>query len=443
VNISTTSQKRKLMLSLLLGICCVQGIFATTERDQELLRALSFERETDNYWVRLLQEDSMSMPPVTPPSCPNEALNLVFIGNSYTGGRSIGRACNDDDSNRPECEFKSIPGNVRGFYQDPPEPYPSAFDQPPDSDTLSDPNMPYTPATNSHLGDVPSKMKLLAEYICSGASGDSFEYVQNTQSAFTTRSHAGESSVNPQSGTILLLNDTSRPPYEVAVIQPQSTEYLDGATSSRVSALQELTKPRNAAATNVRFILQQTWPRRESTTYNQICTTQEPEEKKGILEEIDNTMLELSENVQVGPFEVAPTGSAFVEFAKLACGPGMLPSGACAFDSNFDCPIWYGESGKISLYAEDIGEEGMHQSDEIGAWLAATVLYGVVQSDIPCYMSEIDLESVMPVTPVAELATIPMARSIHYLISEATRLALEGVFGSDTVIECGNGTGAR
>ena len=179
-----------------------------------------------------------------------ENTEVVFIGNSYTGGSSVGSVCLEDGSNRPVCEEKAIPGNVRGFYQDPPDTYPGNFDHPPDSDTLVNPTLPYHPSTNPHLGDVPSKIKLLAEHL-----GNPIDYVQNTQSAMTTRSHAGEAQINPQRGTLNLLDGggdgtttTSRPPYDVVVIQPQSTEYLNGATSSRVSALQELLKPRPDAA---------------------------------------------------------------------------------------------------------------------------------------------------------------------------------------------------
>ena len=173
--------------------------------------------------------------------------------------------------------------------------------------------------------------------------------------------------------------------------------------------------------------------------YNQICTTtiENGEEKKGMMQEINQTLLELSQNEEIRSFEVAPTGSAFVEFAKLACGPDILPEGDCAFDSSLDCPIWYGESGKISLYHEEIEEEGSHQSDEIGAWLAASVLYGVMQSTTrPCYMSASDLERVMPEIPEADLADIPTGQTIYSLISEAAKSALVERYGCDAVVEC-------
>lgn len=366
-------------------------------------------------------------------SCPaGSALNAVFIGNSYTGGRSVGRACLEDGSNRPNCENRAIPGNVRGFLI---ITYPGDYDWPPDSDTLVDPTNSYNPITNPHLGDVPSKVKLLAEYICGGSA---IEYVQNTQSTFTTRAHAGQANVNPQNGTIKILEGENAPntlQYDVVIIQPQSTEYLDGATSSRVSALEELTKSRDAAAPNVRFILQQTWPRRDATTYNQICTTRGKNKHTGMLDEIDDTILELSQLVST-PFEMAPTGSAFVEFAKLAC-PGILPAGDCVFDESVDCPIWFGKTGKVSLYDEEVGEEGSHQSDEIGAWLAATVMYGMVQSDTPCYVSATDLQAVMPPIDGNDLATIPSGLSIHEIISDAAKLALEESYGS--LAECTSG----
>lgn len=362
-------------------------------------------------------------------SCPaGGALNAVFIGNSYTGGSSIGRACLEDDSNRPECENRAIPGYVRGFSV---TTYPGDYDWPPDSDTLVVPTDSYNPITNPHLGDVPSKVKLLADYIC-GTSA--IEYVQNTQSLFTTRTHAGETGVNPQNGTIKILegeNTPDTPQYDVVLIQPQSTEYLDGATS-RVSALQELMKSRNAAAANVRFILQQTWPRRDAGTYNQICTTTGKNGQVGMLDAIDRTILELSQLVSTS-FKVAPTGSAFVEFAKLAC-PDILPTGDCAFDERVGCPIWFGETGKVSLFDHRVGEEGSHQSDEIGAWLAATVIYGTMQSDTPCFVSVTDLQAIMPPINEQDMAAIPSGLSIHEMISNAAKFALEDRYGS--LAEC-------
>ena len=52
------------------------------------------EQETNDYWGRLLQQD-MSMNAPAPTSCPDEdkPLNLVIIGNSFTGGTSVGRVC--------------------------------------------------------------------------------------------------------------------------------------------------------------------------------------------------------------------------------------------------------------------------------------------------------------------------------------------------------------
>lgn len=55
-----------------------------------------------------------------------------------------------------------------------------------------------------------------------------------------------------------------------------------------------------------------------------------------------------------------------------------------------------GEAGKISLFHEEASIPGTHQSEEIGAWLSASVLYGVLQSTDACYVSEDDLKSVMP-----------------------------------------------
>ena len=108
-----------------------------------------------------------------------------------------------------------------------------------------------------------------------------------------------------------------------------------------------------------------------------------------------------------------------------------MPSGACAFDANVNCPIWFGDAeGKDSLYHEALGEEGTHQSDRIGAWLAASVLFGVVVGSSPsvCYISETDLANVMPA--ITNIAFIPLGQGIYHLISEATRLALTGTYGT-------------
>lgn len=360
----------------------------------------------------------------TASTCPVDSPNVVFIGNSLTGGMDVGRACEENETGF--CREQSIPGNVYGFYQDPAS-YPGQYDEPPSSTTLQDSTIPYNPISNPHIGDVPGKINLLADQICPAGV---FDYVQNTQSAFTTRVHAGQASSNLQYGSLNLLDDTTRPPYNTVVIQPQSTEYLDGATELRRDALRELTRPRNNAP-NARFIVQQTWPRRGSTEYNQVCSTKGQNRKDGMLEKIDKTLADLS---SIAAFTVAPTGDAFVEFAKLACGSNIVSG--CVIDASVECPLWFGESGKVSLFAEDVSEEqAIHQSDEIGAWLSATVLYGVIHSDTPCVVSQADLASVMPVP--TNLASNTQGLSIHYLVSQAAKEALERQFGT-LLTECGS-----
>ena len=93
--------------------------------------------------------------------------------------------------------------------------------------------------------------------------------------------------------------------------------------------------------------------------------------------------------------------------------------------------MWWGETGKISLFHEEVDIPGTHQSEEIGAWLSASVLYGVFQSTDACYVSEEDLMSVMPPIPSNVLADIPSGKSIYTIISEAARLALSDKYGGD------------
>ena len=414
-------------------------------------------------------------------TCPaiGDALRLVIIGNSYTGGTSVGRACDDDAPGEPACHNMAVPGNVANFDV---ATYPGIYNRAPDTNTLVDPSRPYHPSTNPHRGDVPGKMKLIAEHICSAYLGgggpggaepaiarhrsyirrfddhsgrdnifvdgndkndsdersletttksNTFQYIQNSQSRFTTRSHSGQLSSVPHEATLRILDsyDDSGQTYDVVIIQPMSTELLEGTSDKRrMDALTELLRTDRAAATpNTRYIVQQTWPRRESTGYNQMCKTLEGEDKLGYMEAVDTTLRDMKEVIPT-EFIVAPTGTAFVEFAKLACGPAILPEGACAFDSNVVCPIWYGEAGKASLYHENIDEEGSHQSEEVGAWLSAAVLYGTVQSSNPCYVESSDLKKVMP-TP-SNLADIPSGIALYDLVAQAAQAALKKQFGS-------------
>lgn len=363
------------------------------------------------------------------PANDEEPLKIVHIGNSYTGGTSVGRAC--DEPAPSDCQLLAVPGNVAGFHKG--DTYPGLWDFPPDQDTCVDASQPYNAETNPHRGDVPSKIRLLAEYIC---SGNAIEYVQNSQSAFSTRVHARQSQKNPQDGTLHLLSSFA---HDIVIVQPQWMEYLDVATDTRISALQELLRPRGVASPGARYFVQQTWPKRESTVYNQICTTSGKDgKKKGIIEEVNKTLQGLAEAV-LTPFNVVPTGDAFVHFAELACGTGILGqqsrgkkrSTACAFDDSHYCPMWWGETGKISLFHEEVDIPGTHQSEEIGAWLSASVLYGIFQSTDACYVSEEDLMSVMPPIPSDVLADIPSGKSIHSIISEAARLALSDKYGGD------------
>ena len=363
------------------------------------------------------------------PANDEEPLKIIHIGNSYTGGTSVGRAC--DEPAPSDCRQLAVPGNVVDSYKG--HTYPGLWDFPPDQDTCVDASQPWSAETNPHRGDVPSKIRLLAERIC---SGNAIDYAQNSQSAFSTRVHAGQSQKNPQDGTLHLLSSFA---HDIVIVQPQSMEYLDGATDTRISALQELLRPRTGVANpNARYFVQQTWPKRESTVYNQICSTNGKNSKKGVIEEVNKTLQGLAEAVPT-PFEVVPTGDAFVHFAELACGAGILgtqgrgkkQSTACAFDDSHYCPMWWGETGKISLFHEEVGIPGTHQSDEIGAWLSASVLYGIFQSTDACYVSEKDLMSVMPQLSTDVLAAIPSGKSIYSIISEAARLALSDKYGSD------------
>lgn len=398
---------------------------------------------------------------------------VVFVGNSYTGGRSVGRACpSGSDDPGLTCRQSAIPGNVRSFFTDPTETYPYEsdsiqYDVRPDSDSLINPSGPgvynpdYNPFSNPHKGDVPGKIKLLSDYFCSSPpTGDltSMTYLQNSQSAMTTRTHSGQSSAE-EKGTLRLLGIETTgnifehyPKADVVVVQPRSTEYINPTSNdldNRKDALVGLFVG-DASKPNRKYILQQTWPRREDNNYNPLCTCGGKEGKEGVLEEIDATIAAFRNDANIPPFVVAPTGNAFVEFAKFAC-PGILADnascndGTCTYSTSVSCGIFFGEVDKISLYDELVSEDGTHQSEEIGAWLAAAVLMPIIQNaDDPCYISASALEKVMPTIDSTSLASYPASTtlSIYQLIAQAAQKALTDEFGSISMCSSGSPTGS-
>ena len=329
--------------------------------------------------------------------------NILFIGNSYTGGTGVGRVCDEQGASRPNCEDYAIPGNVTAAFNA--GNYDGTFttccDYAPIGDLLVGDGTPYNAYTNPHRGDVPGKVKKIADEICGGAG--SIGYAQNSQSSFFTTTHAGQSS-NEQSGTINLLNDY---PHDVIIVQPQSTEYLIDPPSGddfnkRVDALNAL-----LSSTSTNFV-QQTWARRK------VGDTNGAQHKCEFVDVIDGTLSALATNVNQGlSFSVIPTGLAWLKFAQLAC-PTIFDANNCTLDETVTCPIFFGESGKISLYHEAATDTGTHQSEEVGAWLSAAVIYGAVQSPGACYVSQSVLESVMPT--VSNLAAIPSSMSIEELV---------------------------
>ena len=131
----------------------------------------------------------------------DEPRNVLFIGNSFTGGKSVGRVC-DVMSRWRGCADYAIPGQM--MYED--------YEFFRGSTGLCcnyaprnpmDDSLPYDAVTNPNYGDVPGKVKRLADAI-SGSSLDSstFRYAQNTQSRFRTKTHANHDWTNRQRGTV-------------------------------------------------------------------------------------------------------------------------------------------------------------------------------------------------------------------------------------------------
>lgn len=196
------------------------------------------------------------------------------------------------------------------------------------------------------------KVKKIADEICGGVG--SIGYAQNSQSSFFATTHAGQSS-NEQSGTINLLNDY---PHDVIIVQPQSTEYLIDPPSGddfnkRVDVLNAL-----LSSTSTNFV-QQTWARRK------VGDTNGAQHKCEFVDVIDGTLSALATNVNQGlSFNVIPTGLAWLKFAQLA-RPTIFDANSCTLDETVTCPIFFGESGKISLYHEAAtSEEWGHGSPQ-------------------------------------------------------------------------------
>lgn len=145
-------------------------------------------------------------------TCPaiGDALRLVIIGNSYTGGTSVGRACDDDEPGEPACHNMAVPGDVANFDI---ATYPGIYNRAPDASTLIDPSRPYHPSTNPHRGDVPGKMKLIAEHICGaylgGPGGAEPSLVIDPTFADSTTTLEGTASLSTRTTKTILLASTN------------------------------------------------------------------------------------------------------------------------------------------------------------------------------------------------------------------------------------------
>ena len=62
----------------------------------------------------------------------------------------------------------AVPGDVANFDV---ATHPGIYNREPDATTLADPSMSHHPSTNPHRGDVPGKMKLIAEHTCGACLG--------------------------------------------------------------------------------------------------------------------------------------------------------------------------------------------------------------------------------------------------------------------------------
>jgi hypothetical protein len=233
-------------------------------------------------------------------------------------------------------------------------------------------------------GDVPGKVKLISDEACQL----NFQWAQNTRSAHFLSTHARE----PDGCRIVNQNmiEGARNDLDVLIVQAQSAELAKTdcqPTSTQVSNLDILL---NFAPAVTKKSLFATWA--EYDTGNEICTF-------GYLQCTQDVLAQESAHA----LEILPVGQSFRYIADNSC-----TADACGYDSNSCLDSLWSIGG---LFVDKI-----HQSETIGSWLAALVIYGGMQT--PACLPSADM-----LTP-SGLSTV-----VKMELAEAAAFSLDEQYG--------------
>jgi hypothetical protein len=278
----------------------------------------------------------------------------VFIGNSLTGGAGVGGKNSEDD----RCELNPVP-------------WPTVI-------------------PNPNPGDVPSKVKLISDAACQF----NFQWTQNTRSAHFLSTHARE----PDGCRIVNGNmiDAVADDLDVLIVQAQSAE-LAKADCEPTSAQEEnLDILLNfATSPNTKKYLFGLWSR--YNTGSERCT----------FDALKCTQENLAQD-SVHDLDILPVGESFRYIADMSCSS---LDGSCGYNSS-SCSNSLWSDSDDGLFVDDI-----HQSETTGAWLAALVIYGGMQTPV-CL-------------PSADLLSPDLPDAIKTELAFAATFALTDQFGPD------------
>jgi hypothetical protein len=282
----------------------------------------------------------------------------VFIGNSLTGGKNVGGKNSEED----RCEENRVP-------------WPTVI-------------------PNPNPGDVPSKVKLISDAACQ----INFQWTQNTRSAHFLSTHARE----PDGCRIVNreMIAAAGNGLDVLIVQAQSAELAKTDCEPTTAQEDNLDILLNfVTSSETRKYLFGLWS--SYNTGNEICT----------FNDLKCTQEKLAQDT-VHDLDILPVGESFRYIADMSCSL----DGSCGYNSS-SCPNSLWSDIADGLFVDDI-----HQSETTGAWLAALVIYGGMQS--PVCLPSADL-----LTPSG------LSDAIKTELAFAATFALTDQYGSD-LAEC-------
>jgi hypothetical protein len=193
---------------------------------------------------------------------------------------------------------------------------------------------------------VPGKVKQISDAACQF----DFQWNQNTRSAHFLSTHAGSCKLVNENMITGMGADL-----DVLVVQAQSTELAKDTCKPDSDQVINLNVLLSDAPTNSRKMLFAAWA--GYNTGDEICTFQK----------LDCTQQDLKDQLSL---QILPVGQSF----RYIADSNNCNTTTCGYVSN-SCLLW-SDSGD-GLFADSI-----HQSEASGAWLAALVVYGGMQTPV-------------------------------------------------------------